>query len=117
NTLTKLVSENHNVTYSFSKQTLYSIEDQRQFTDRKQANQVVKSCLKYMNMMDTKPRKIDGQKDAVRYASVMADRITELEVVFNKQTKTTTISLKATSRSFGPRMETEAFASSVMFGE
>ena len=117
NTLTKLVSDQHNVIYSFSKKALYAVEDQRQFSDRKQASQVIKSCLTYMNRMDVKPRKINAEKDTERYAAVMADRITELVVKFDRKTKITTVSLKATSRNFGPRMQTEAFASSVMYGE
>ncbi|RMG72950.1 MAG: hypothetical protein D6722_04425 [Bacteroidetes bacterium] len=103
------------VLYVFDEDILYAVEDQRQFYDKDLADHVVETCLDFMALEERRVRNLDSPSGQSHYATVADDRIIELVVIDQGTRKAPDIRvrLKVTSRLYGPRMQTEAFAAQV----
>lgn len=103
------------VQYFFDDEVLFAVEDRRVITDKKEADGVIKACLDFMAMEERRVRTLSSQSSGTHYAAVGDDRIMELIVVDlgTRKAPDIRIRLKVTSRLYGPRMQTEAFAAQV----
>jgi hypothetical protein len=88
----------------------------RIYRDEDIAKEVIEACLEYLDMGEFRVRDVQHSRHDQHYATVEGDRIVELMVKDEGTRKepVITIRLKSTSRLYGPRMEIEAYASSIV---
>ncbi|MEL6672457.1 MAG: hypothetical protein AAFR61_09705 [Bacteroidota bacterium] len=104
------------LTYHFHHNILYAISDLRYYENKREAERVIGSCLAFMELGEKKLHQVSNKGSLTHYACLEEDRVTELKVEVIKQGKRKKhyrVLLTATSRRHGPRMKTEAFASSL----
>lgn len=96
---------------------LYSIEDERIYMNKKEAERIIESCIAYMEFDDHKAHVINRKNGTTHYATVLDDRIVEFTVhktrIKRKKYKFV-LNLKSTSRMHGPKNQTETFAQSII---
>lgn len=112
------------VTYYFKNGTLYAIEDTRIYTDKKEADRVLKTITDYMENEDRRVRHVGSSGGRSHYLTIEQDRV--IEVVAEVRTiktrkgkvkdkhKEVTMHLRVTSRLHGPRLQTEEYVSEVL---
>ena len=104
------VSETRQVIYHLKDQLLYATEDIRIFSNKQQMEEALKSCREYMKDGKNQPKALNSNTYDKHYLIVKADQIIELTVKKDAKTKTYVLSLKVTSRNYGPRMATQKIA-------
>ncbi len=111
---TGTVHKNQEVRYHFFDGVLYAIEDQRLYTDKNQAHQVMEACVTYLEMVDFDTKEMESPDNNVdHYVAITHDRVVEFKMTWDRDTNEYTCSLMVTSRRYGPRMKTESFVSQV----
>ena len=115
-TVVNVLTRDHWATYFFDDQVLYAIEDVRVYRDEKTAERIVESCLDYLKLSEMRLRTLESSSGYHHYAIVEGDRIIELMVtkVGPRKEKVITVRLKATSRVYGPRLQTESYANQIV---
>ncbi|GAB4414904.1 MAG: hypothetical protein OHK0039_23140 [Bacteroidia bacterium] len=98
--------------YYIDEDILYAVEDVRRYGDRKEAEHIVQTCMDFMTLDERRIRQVDSDLGGHHYATVDEERIIELHVqdLGTRRKPDIVVSLKVTSRLYGPRMQTEAFA-------
>ncbi|MEM7657738.1 MAG: hypothetical protein AAF399_16525, partial [Bacteroidota bacterium] len=98
------------VAYLMEEEQLYAVEDIREYTDKKEVEAVITSCLAYFKLFDKRIR--EPRKNGLKayYVVVLDDRLVELRVWESgkRKQRRTHISLRSTSRLYGPRLKTES---------
>jgi hypothetical protein len=98
------------VTYLMEDGRLYAVEDERCYEDKKEADLVIEACLSYLNLFEKRVRTIRKANVKSYYVVVLEDRVVELKVWESgkRKKRITNISLRSTSRMYGPRLKTES---------
>jgi hypothetical protein len=104
------VSARQQVTYRFQQNMLYAVEDFRTYDDKKEYEVIIEACKNFMALEERRVRTVSSQGGETHYAALAEDRIIEFFVLKDRKEKRYELTLKVTSRLFGPRMETETFA-------
>lgn len=109
-TLINRMGEGWFVTYLMEDGRLYAVEDERVYTDKKEADLVIEACLSYLGLFEKRVRTVRKASVKAYYVVVLDDRLVELKVWESgkRKKKITNISLRSTSRMYGPRLKTES---------
>jgi len=113
NLLTYQFSKTRWLDYHFVGDELYRIEDVQVFDDKDKAKQMIEACKIYLSLGSEDPVELDAPLGTTHYAKVFKDRVIELVVFNDRKNSLTQITMRVTSRNFGPRMEAEALAMKV----
>ncbi|MCI4668357.1 MAG: hypothetical protein MRZ79_09475 [Bacteroidia bacterium] len=96
---------------------LYSIEDERVYLNKKEAERIIQTCIKFLESNDRKAHVISRKNGVTHYVAIHTDRIIEFTVKktrIKRKKYEFVLNLKSTSRFHGPKNETEAFARSII---
>ncbi|MEL7532980.1 MAG: hypothetical protein AAFN10_16810 [Bacteroidota bacterium] len=113
NLLTYQFSKTRWLDYHFLGDELYRIEDIQVFADKDKAKEMIEACKVYLSLGAKDPVELNAPLGTSHYAKVFKDRVVELVVFNDRKNNLTQITLRVTSRNFGPRMEAEALAMKV----
>ena len=110
NLLTYQFSKTRWLDYHFLGDELFRIEDVQVFEDKEKAKEMIEACKVYLSLGTKEAVELDAPLGTTHYAKVFQDRVVELVVFNDRKNNLTKITLRVTSRNFGPRMEAEALA-------
>lgn len=110
NLLTYQYSKTRWLDYHFVSDELYRIEDVQVFADKDDAKETIEACKLYLSLGGREAVELDAPSGTTHYAKVMQDRVIELVIFNDRKNDLTQLTMRVTSRNFGPRMEAEALA-------
>ncbi|MEO0472546.1 MAG: hypothetical protein AAF206_23210 [Bacteroidota bacterium] len=109
-TLSKVISNRHQVHYDFHDNRLYAVQDERQYTNRKQAEKTIDACLQYFYLLDTMSVDIVRTEEKVEVVAITSDRTLRLEAAHDPMDGSSTIRLISTSFFHGPERDASSYA-------
>lgn len=115
-TIVNHVSDFQQVTYLLHDDILYCVEDMRTYADDADAEEVIKACVAYLDLGEFRVRDITDTEYDSHYATIEGGRIVELLVskTGSRRDRRIVVRLRSTSRLYGPRAETEAYANQLV---
>lgn len=106
------ISRSQNMHYLFHDGLLYAQEDQRMFADEETAEHVSNTCIEYLKLLDYDSKELEAEAGE-HFVAVTHDRVIEFITTPQKGSEQILMTLRVTSRRYGPRMQTERFVSSL----
>ncbi len=100
------------INYLFEKGVLYQVIDNRTYFDSKETDRVVKVVLEYFKMREGKVTSISSH-EGDKYFCILEDRLITMVVSGDRKADLMHISILSTSRSFGPKVQTEEYIARV----
>lgn len=107
------IRKQQEVKYRFHDGTLYAIEDIREYEDKQQAEEITRTCVEYLKLLDFDSKQLESSNRIKRYVAITPDKVVEFIQERDGSSERYTCTLKVTSRRYGPRMKTESFVASV----